>query len=84
MRLVSWNIRKNPQAVEYAFDALGADVLLAQECNKRSQPGLESVGEFIDERWVRHKWGNMIFSKTRLSPLLLESEYKGSMTAASV
>jgi endonuclease/exonuclease/phosphatase (EEP) superfamily protein YafD len=84
MRLVSWNIRKNPQAVEYTFDALGADVLLAQECNKRSQKGLESVGEFIDERWVGRKWGNMIFSKTPLSPLLLETEYKGSMTAASV
>ena len=84
MKVISWNIRKNPSALDFAFDALKADVLLAQECNVLQRPGLESVGQFIDERWVSHKWGNVIFSRKPLRKFELNTEYKGSMTLASV
>ncbi len=84
MRVISWNVRKNPRAIEFALGELGADVLLAQECNVLSRDGLYSTGSFIDERWVAHKWGNVIFSKTPLETITVNTEYQGSLSLAAV
>jgi exonuclease III len=84
LRVISWNIKRSTAAIDFAFDELKADVLLAQECNLLTHPNLESVGHFISERWVSHKWGNVIFSKLPLQAIELNSEYKGSLTVASV
>lgn len=84
MRIISWNIRKNPKAIDFALDELGADVLLAQECNALSRNGLYSTGSFIDERWVAHKWGNVIFSKAPLKAITINTEYLGSLSSAVI
>ena len=84
MRVISWNIKRSTAAIDFAFDELKADVLLAQECNLLTHPDLESEGAFISERWVRHRWGNVIFSKLPLQAVELSSEYIGSLTVASV
>lgn len=79
MRVISWNIRRNPKCVDVAFKELGADVLLAQECNVFQHPKYQSVGEKVDERWVKHSWGNVTFSKLSLETIEIHSEYKGSL-----
>jgi len=84
MRIVTWNIRKNPDAVAFAFDSLGADVLLAQECHTRELSGLSVVGANIEERWVKHKWGNYTFSKMLLARVEFPTDYKGSLTVTTV
>ncbi len=84
MRVISWNVRKNPRAIEFALRELDADVLLAQECNVLSREGQHATGAFIDERWVAHKWGNVIFSKTPLEGVMLNTEYQGSLSLAAL
>jgi len=84
MRLVSWNIRRNPDCIDVAFGELGADVLLAQECNVFSHSRLSALGEGIDERWVKHNWGNVVFSKLPIEKIEIDSEYQGSLTIAKV
>jgi hypothetical protein len=84
MRIVTWDIRKNPAAITFAFDVLKADVLMAQECSTRELPGLEVVGANIEERWVKHRWGNHIFYKVPISRLEFPTEYKGSLTVTTV
>ena len=84
MRVVSWNLRRNAKAIDYAFDVLNADILLAQECNQMNHPGLFTTGRFIDERWVKHKWGNISFSKNPVEEIEIDSGYLGSMHLFSV
>jgi len=84
MRIISWNLRRNPDAVEYAFDVLGADVLMAQESSLHNFGGLDLMGQFIDERWVKHRWGNGIYSKTKLTPIPCVTEYRGSLGSAAI
>lgn len=84
MRVVSWNIRRNPKCIDVAFDELGADVLLAQECNVFRHSRYQTVGERVDERWVKRSWGNVTFSKLPLEKIDIESEYRGSLNVAKV
>ena len=84
MRIISWNIRRNPRAVEYAFDFLQADVLLAQESNLLSFRDLFTAGEFTAERWVKRKWGNVTYSKHPLKGISIETEYRGTLQLAAL
>lgn len=83
MRIISWNIRRNPRAVEYAFDFLQADALLAQESNLLTFHNLFAAGQFTDERWVNHKWGNVIYSKHPLEEVSIQTEYRGTLQLAA-
>lgn len=84
MHIISWNIRRNPRAVEYAFDVLRADVLLAQESNLLAFRNLNTVGQFTAERWVSHKWGNVIYSQQPLEEISIQTEYRGSLRLAAI
>lgn len=84
MRIISWNIRRNPSAVEYAFDVLQADVLLAQESNLLRFRNLNTVGQFTAERWVSHKWGNVIYSIHPLEEISIQTEYRGSLRLVDI
>jgi endonuclease/exonuclease/phosphatase (EEP) superfamily protein YafD len=84
VRIISWNIRRNNAAIDFAFDELGADVLLTQECSSIDYPRFNSLGKFIDERSVKRKWGNLVFSRVPVQPIEVITEYKGSLTLASV
>jgi exonuclease III len=84
MRVISWNIRRNSECVDAAFDQLGADVLLAQECNVFQHPQYQSIGEKVDERWVKHSWGNVTFSKLPFENIRINTEYKGSLNFTKV
>lgn len=84
MRIISWNIRRNSRAVEFAFDHLPADLVLAQEAKWLDLPGVACIGTNIDERWVKHPWGNYTFSRTPSSIFEFPTEYSGSLHLASV
>jgi exonuclease III len=84
LRIISWNIRRNPRAVEYAFDVLRADVLLAQESNLLTFRDLFTMGQFTDERWVKHKWGNAVYSIHPLEEIAIQTEYQGSLQFAAI
>jgi len=79
MKIASWNVRRNSKCVDYAFEVLEVDVLLTQECRMLSHPKLEYSGDYIDERWVKHSWGNVTFSRFPIQRFQLETEYKGSL-----
>jgi endonuclease/exonuclease/phosphatase family metal-dependent hydrolase len=57
---------------------------MTQECNVLEIDGLHSVGDFVDERWVKHRWGNVTFSRSPLQRLELATEYRGSLNTSLV
>lgn len=84
MRIVSWNIRRRSEALHFALKELGADVLLAQEGKRVEAPDLNVIGQNINERWVKHSWGNFIYSRSQISRFDFPTEYLGSLNIASI
>ena len=87
MKVASWNVaRRNSWREQVRLKGF-PDVLLLQEVQDPTGlevPGMWSLGAEIDERGRRETWGNAIVSKFPLTPVQLDSEYKGSLLAATV
>ncbi len=86
MRFISWNIARRSQGLPHALNAYEPDIAFFQEVKNpsgQSPKGYFSIGKSIDERGRKENWGNLIVSKTPLTPVDLGSEYQGSMVAAT-
>lgn len=84
MRIVSWNVNRNVYCVDYAFDYLGADVVMTQEGKMSDYPEVHAVGSDVDERWTKRRWGNYTFSKHPVQALEFPTEYRGSLHGVSL
>jgi len=87
MRLVTWNLRKNIAALNYAFDELDADVALLQEVVASNLANLSNEQYLWDPVsgpfGVRKKFGSAIVSKEApLVPVSFDTLYPGVLTTA--
>lgn len=86
MKFISWNIARRSFGIPYAIGNLDPDIAFFQEAKHPTMgppAGFYSLGSSINERGRTESWGNLIISKTPLTPVNLGSEYTGSMIAAT-
>lgn len=86
INFISWNLARRSGGIRLSLEKFDPDISFFQEVkNPREElpPGFFGLGNSINERGRTETWGNLIVSKTPLTPVDLGSEYKGSMVAAT-
>lgn len=86
MKFLTWNTARRSGTISASIDLFEPDVAFYQEAKLPAeyvQPGYHSLGKNIEERGRSEFWGNLILSKTPLNEVSLNTEYQGSMIAAT-